>query len=167
VILPVVSAARGVGRTRTAVQLAQALAAMGEKTLLVDADLRSPGVHAELGLPNRAGLTGFLEGGNAALVHCSANLSVLVAGRCGADPLDLLSRPRMQALLSQAAQRYGAVLVDTPASACGPDLQLFAAFGGGALVVTRRAAEPGRLARLQKLLSTCKARIVGTVLSPS
>ena len=166
-VLPVVSAARGAGRTRTAVQLAQALAAMGEKTLLVDADFRSPGVHAELGLPNRAGLTGFLEGGRAALVHCSENLSVLVAGRSGTDPLDLLSRPRMQALLAEAARRYSAVLVDTPASACGPDLQLFAAFGGGALVVTRRSDRPEGLQRLRQLLDPCKARIVGAVLDPA
>jgi Mrp family chromosome partitioning ATPase len=57
------------------------------------------------------------------------------------------------------------VLVDTPAAACGPDLQLFAAFGGGALVVTRRAASPHGLARLRLLLAGCKARVVGTVIT--
>jgi Mrp family chromosome partitioning ATPase len=166
-LLPLVSAERGVGCTRAAVQLARALAAMGEKTLLIDADFRSPGVHAELGLPNRAGLIDFLEGRGAAIAHCSENLSVLLAGRACGDPLDLLSRPRMQALLAQAARRYSAVLVDTPASACGPDLQLFAAFGGGALVVTRHSDRPQGLERLRKLLASCKACIVGAVLDPA
>jgi protein-tyrosine kinase len=164
-ILPVVSAERGSGRTRAAADLARAFAAMGRRTLLIDADFRSPGLHAEFGLPNRGGLAEFLEGGGAALAHCADHLSVLVAGRSGADPLDLLSRPRMQALLTSAAQRYDAVLVDTPAAEHGPDLQLFAAFGGGALVVTRRAPSPKGLQRLRNLLTPCKACVVGTVLS--
>ena len=165
-VLPIVSAESGAGGTRAAVDLARALAALGEKTLLIDANLRGPRLHAELGLPNRRGLADFLEGRAAALAHCADNLSVLVAGRPGGDPLDLLSRAPMQALLAAAAQRYSVVLVDTPAAARGPDLQLFAAFGGGALVVARRAANPVGLARLRRLLSGSKARVVGTVFAP-
>lgn len=164
-VLPVVSAERGIGGTRAAVELARALADLGERTLLIDADFRSPGVHAEFGLPNRAGLSDFLDGRGAALAHCSDNLSVLVAGESGADPLDLLSRPRMQALLANAAQRYSVVLVDTPPSASGPDLQLFAAFGRGALVVTRQPASPDKLERLRQLLAACQAQVVGTVIA--
>ena len=108
----------------------------------------------------------FLEGRGAALAHCSENLSVLVAGRAGADPLDLLSRPRLQALLAKAAQRYSVVLVDTPPSASGPDLQLFAAFGGGALVVTRKAAA-GRARAAAQADRPCRARMVGTVIAPT
>ena len=164
-VLPVVSAERGIGGTRAAAELARALAALGERTLLIDADFRSPGVHAEFGLRNQAGLADFLDGRGAALAHYSENLSVLVAGHASADPLDLLSRPRMRALLTQAAQRYGVVLVDTPPSASGPDLQLFAAFGGGALVVTRQPASPDKLERLRKLLAACHAQVVGTIIA--
>jgi len=164
-VLPVVSAERGIGGTRAVAELARALAALGERTLLIDADFRSPGVHAEFGLQNQAGLADFLEDRGAALAHRSDNLSVLVAGRANADPLDLLSRPRMRALLTQAAQRYSVVLVDTPPSASGPDLQLFAAFGGGALVVTRQPASPDKLERLRKLLAACHAQVVGTIIA--
>ncbi len=160
-VLPVVSAESGTGSTRTAAELARAFAAMGERTLLIDADFRSPGVHAEFGLPNRRGLADFLNGGTASLAHCADNLSVLVAGRAAGDPLELLSGPRVQALLAAAAQRYSVVLVDTPAAARGPDLQLFAAFGGGALVVASRPASPRRLERLRELLAACRARVVG------
>jgi Mrp family chromosome partitioning ATPase len=59
------------------------------------------------------------------------------------------------------------VLVHTPAAARGPDLQLFAAFAGGALVVTRFSTEIRALKRLRDLLMYCKARVVGTVLSPA
>lgn len=164
-VLPVVSAESGTGSTRTVAELGRALAALGERTLVIDANFRSPRLHAEFRLPNRGGLADFLEGRQATLAYCGDNLSVLVAGRSGADPLQLLSDQRVQGLLAAAAQRYSVVLVDTPAAACGPDLQLFAAFGGGALVVARRAASPGGLERLRKLLAGCKAQVVGTVIA--
>jgi protein-tyrosine kinase len=166
-LLPVVSAESGTGSTRTVAELARALAALGERTLVIDADFRCPRLHAEFRLPNRGGLADLLEGRSASLAHCADNLSVLVAGRSGADPLELLSGSRVQALLAAAAQRYSVVLVDTPAAACGPDLQLFAAFGGGALVVARRPASPRGLERLRKLLAGCKAQVVGTVIAAS
>jgi capsular exopolysaccharide synthesis family protein len=166
-VLAIVSANSGDGRTRVAAELARAFAAMGEPTLVIDADLRSPGLHRAFGLRNRAGLANFLEGRQTRLAHCAENLSVLVAGRSSADPLELLSRERLRQLLAAAAKRYRVVLVDTPAAARGPDLQLFAAFAGGALVVTRRPVQTSALGRLRELLSYSKARVVGTVLSPA
>jgi len=164
-VLAVVSAEAGEGRARVAAELARAFARSGAPTLLVDADFRSPALHREFGLRNRAGLADFLEGRNTRLAHCADNLSVLVAGRPGEDPLELLSRKRMQDLLAAAAKRYRVVLVDTPAAAQGPDLQLFAAFAGGALVVTRFSTKIPALKHLRDLLACCKARVVGTVLS--
>jgi capsular exopolysaccharide synthesis family protein len=165
-VLAVVSAKADDGRTLVAAELARAFAAAGEPTLLIDADFRTPALHRAFGVRNRAGLADFLEGRDSQLAHCAENLSVLVAGRSSADPLELLSRPRMQDLLAAAAKRYRVVLVDTPAAACGPDLQLSAAFAGGALVVVRQGSEAAELTRLRTLLEACQARVVGTVLNP-
>jgi Mrp family chromosome partitioning ATPase len=55
------------------------------------------------------------------------------------------------------------VLVDTPAAACGPDLQLSAAFAGGALVVVKQGSQAAALTRLGDLLASCNARVVGAV----
>lgn len=166
-VLAVVSPEMQDGRTRVTVELARAFARMGEPTLVIDADLRAPALHRAFGLRNRAGLADFLEGRAVRLAHCADNLSVLVAGRSRADPLELLSRSRLQHLLAAAAKRYRVVLVDTPAAARGPDLQMFAAFAGGALVVTRKGPRTSSLERLRDLLTYCKARVVGTVLSPA
>jgi Mrp family chromosome partitioning ATPase len=166
-VLAVVSADRGDGRTRVAAELARAFARSGEPTLLIDADLRSPGLHREFGLRNRAGLADFLEGRAVRLAQCADNLAVLVAGRSSADSLELLSRGRLQHLLAAAAKRYRVVLVDTPAATRGPDLQLFAAFAGGALVVSRFSTEIPALERLRDFLAHCRARVVGTILSPA
>lgn len=164
-VLPVVSA--DAGAASVALELAQAFAAAGEATLLIDADLRSPSVHRALALPNRRGLAEFLEGRKPRLARCADNLSVLVAGRASEDPLELLSRKRLQDLLAVAARRYSVIIVATPEAASGPDLQMFAALAGGVLVVTRRAAEASTLQRLHGLLEFAKARVVGTVLAPA
>jgi capsular exopolysaccharide synthesis family protein len=166
-VLAVVSADNSKRRTRVAAELARAFARAGVSTLLIDADLRAPALHRAFRLRNRAGLADFLEGGRTRLAHCGQNLSVLVAGRTRADPLELLSRRRMQELLAAAAKRYRVVLIDTPAAARGPDLQLSAAFAGGALVVATFSTRKSALARLRELLSSSKARVVGTVLSPA
>jgi protein-tyrosine kinase len=166
-VLAVVSPENGDGRTRVATELARAFARMGEPTLLIDGDFRSPGLHREFGLPNRAGLGDFLEGRRMQLAHGAENLAVLVAGSSSADPLELLSRSRLPHLLAAAARGYRVVLIDTPAAARGPDLQMFAAFAGGALVVTRFSSKIPALERLRDLLAYSKARVVGTVLSPA
>jgi Mrp family chromosome partitioning ATPase len=166
-VLAVVSPQDADGAKHVAAELARACAAGGVSTLLIDADFRAPGLHRAFGLRNRAGLADFLEERPVRLTPCADNLSVLVAGRASRDPLELLSRPRMQHLLAAAASRYQVVLVATPAAARGPDLQLPAAFCGGALVVSKHPANQDDLEHLGKLLSACRAQVIGTVLSPA
>ena len=166
-VLAVVSPEEHSGRSRVAAELARAFARSGEPTLLIDADLRTPRLHREFGLPNRAGLADFLQGRRTRLARCADNLALLVAGRAGADPLELLGASRLLHLLAAAAKRYRVVLVDTAAAVRGPDLQLFAAFGGGALAVMGFPMKVPALERLRDHLSAARARVVGTVLNPA
>jgi receptor protein-tyrosine kinase len=163
----VVSPDEGHGGARVAAELARTFAAQGVSTLLIDADLRAPALHRAFGLRNRRGLADFLENREVRLAQCAGNLSLLVAGRSGADPLELLSRRRMRELLAAAASRYRVVLVSTPAAARGPDLQLPAAFGGGVLVVSKHPADVQGLEKLKQLLTASHAQVVGTVLNPA
>jgi receptor protein-tyrosine kinase len=165
-LLPLISAEAGEGCSRLAMHLAVALAALGVRTLLVDGDLRSPRQHLAFGLKNRRGLADFLGGGGVQFAACRDNLAVLVAGVARAEPLELLAEPRLGRLLTAAARRFGAVLIDTPAAARGPDLQIFAALAGGALVVARHgAARAAPLRRLRRTLAPTRARVVGLLLN--
>src|SRR5918999_8730 len=161
------SACRWSRRARLPPRTSRACASRGERTLLIDANLRAPALHRAFGVRNREGLADFLDGRKTRLAHGAENLEVLVAGRSREDPLELLSRGRMRELLAAAAKRYRVVLVHTPAAALGPDLQLSAAFAGGALVVTRFSTQIPALERLRELLGFCRARVVGTVLNPA
>jgi len=164
-LLPVVSAARGEGRTRLALDLARGLAARGVRTLLVDGDLRSPRLHRAFRLPNRHGLADFLSGREVRLTQCGENLALLAAGRSSADPLATLASPRLPAFLRVAATRFGAIVIDTPAARRGPDLQIFAAVAGGALVVARhRNSDARALEGLRGNLRECSAQVVGILL---
>jgi Mrp family chromosome partitioning ATPase len=163
-LLAIVSAQPGEGRTRLAGQLSAAFAAMGEKTLLIDGDLRAPALHRAFNLPNAHGLADLLEDRSASLASSGTHLSVMVAGRPRTDPLELLSRSRLPAFLAEAAKHFRVVLIDTPAAARGPDFQIFAALAGGALVVTaQKSANVHSLRGLHAALERCSARLVATV----
>lgn len=163
-LLPVVSAARGEGRTRLALDLARRLVGLGVRTLLIDGDLRRPRLHRAFGLKNEGGLADFLAGRDVRLASFGANLAVLVAGRTPAEPLEPLASPRLGPFLSVAATRFGAVVIDTPAAERGPDLQIFAALAGGALVLARHGGAPGSLEGLRRWLRHCSAQVVGILL---
>ena len=163
-LLPVVSAQRGEGRTYLAAGLAAAFAALGEKTLLIDADFRSPGVHLAFGLPNRGGLADYLKGKKVEPAVSNENLAVLVAGDAGRDPLELLVGERLKSLLAAASKHFRVIIVDTPAAARGPDLEIFTALACGALVVAGGArARP--LARLKAALERSSAQPLAIVVN--
>lgn len=164
-LLPVISAGSQDGRTSLATQLARTLAAMGSRTLLIDADLRSPSLHRHFSIGNRGGLADFLDGRGVRLAACGDNLAVLAAGKVREDPLELLSRERLQRFLGAAARPFRVVLADTPAAARGPDHEMFCALAGGALLVVRKGEDASPLARLRRRLARCAARPVAAVFS--
>jgi protein-tyrosine kinase len=162
-LLPVISVGAKDGRTSLAAELAETFAAMGERTLLIDADFRSPSLHEKYSLKNSGGLADLLDGRVVRLAACRENLAVLVAGAVREDPLELLSRERLRHFLGAAARPFRVVLIDTPAAERGPDLEMFAALAGGALLVVRPGEDTARLARLRRRLTRCAARPVATV----
>jgi Mrp family chromosome partitioning ATPase len=162
-VLPIVSPGKGDGRSHVAIELARLLAEMGERTLLVDANLRSPSVHRAFSLRNERGLADLLDDRPVQLAACGENLAVLVAGAARQNPLELLSRPRLLNFLQAAARPFDIVLIDTPAAESGPDLEIFAALASGALLVVRPGEDASRLSALRRRLTHCKARPVATV----
>lgn len=164
-LLAIVGAHPGEGRSRIAAQLAVAFAELGHRTLVIDGDFRAPALHRAFRLPNAHGLADFLQDRRVSLACAGENLSVMVAGAAGADPLELLSRPRLRALLAEARRHFRVILIDAPAAARGPDYEMFAALAGGALVVTHRSSADGAaLERLHAALGRCAARLVTTVI---
>lgn len=157
-VLAVVSVSPREGRTFVAANLAVVFAQMGEKTLLVDADLRQPRQHRLFG-HSGPGLAQALSGRPgielAERVSYFDNLSLLPAGATPPNPLELLSRPEFPKLLAEARKRFTIVIVDTPASLRCSDARLIAARSDGVLAVVRR--DQTRMADLEALCRAASA----------
>jgi polysaccharide biosynthesis transport protein len=161
------------GKSTIALYLAQVAAAMGQRVLLVDAELRRPQMHNRLGLVNAKGL-GDLIGSNLdykQVIQQSPqddNLHILTAGQVSRDPVSLLSSPRMQQLMEQFKSAFDLVIYDTPPLVGFADANLVAAKTDGLLFVSR-VSKTNRDALKQALeeLRISPTVILGTVANDS
>lgn len=141
--LAIASPTAGDGKTTVAFNLARAAAATGQRVLLVEANLRSPQLHEDLGLEAR-GLAELLDGQEELswqkLVqhsNLSEKLSILTAGRASADAAQLLASERMQQLAAAFQDNYDLIVYDTP-QLCGfTDPKFVTTHTDGTLVVVR------------------------------
>ncbi|MDB9311907.1 polysaccharide biosynthesis tyrosine autokinase [Spirulina sp. CS-785/01] len=107
------------GKSTTSANLAQAAAAMGQRVLLVDADLRRPQIHGMTDLPNVWGLSHVISMDIEVedVIQRSPNddnLFILTAGQIPPDPTRLLSSQKMRSLIERFRQTFDLVIFDTP-----------------------------------------------------
>jgi capsular exopolysaccharide synthesis family protein len=165
-------AGAGAERPAVAANLAAALALAGDATLLIDADLRRPTLHALFDLPNDDGVATYLRGApgrdGALPVQATAvpNLLLLPAGPPPPDPAELLASDRFRILLALAREAAAFVIVDAPpVTAVADALSVAAAVDGVLLIVrsgrTRRTAAQ----RAKEQLLRVGANLLGVVLT--
>lgn len=168
--LAVVGAGPGEGRSYLAANLAIAFSQLGQRTLLIDADLRHPRQHELFDLGQRAGLSDLLAGraGLEAVVPIPAlrDLAVLPAGALPPNPQELLGRSHFADLLESLAEDYDVILLDTPAASHCADAHTVAVRAGAALLVVRQGVSSlPRLAQLTQGLREFGVGVIGSVLS--
>jgi capsular exopolysaccharide synthesis family protein len=151
-ILTVTSAQPLEGKTTTACNIAMALAYGGARVLLIDADMRRPGLHRPLRLTNERGLSQVLIG--QARVRdviqrtVDPNLLAITAGRTPSNPSELLASERMKTLISNLSHGpFDWIVIDTPPVLAVTDAVILAplvsgvTFVVGAEMTRRRLAE--------------------------
>ena len=166
--LSIISPDIGDGKTYAATNLAVTLAQLGGRTLLVDADMRSPRVHEVFSLHNHSGLSGILSGraDKQVIQQVSAipSLFVLPVGITPPNPQELLERPAFSLLMRELVSKFDHVVVDTPAAVHGADAAVIAAKCGAALVLARK--DSSRTAALRELVASlagAPVKMVGVV----
>ncbi len=168
--LAIASAEPGDGRSYLAANLAVVFSQLGEKTLLIDADLRGPCQHTLFGLESRNGLSSVLSGrsGIEAIqrVPSLVDLSLLASGPTPPNPQELLGRSVFTQLLDQVSHRYDVVILDTPAGTLHSEALTVASRAGAALLVARK--DFSRVSGLQDMaqsMSQARIAVVGAVLN--
>jgi receptor protein-tyrosine kinase len=172
-MLAVVSPAKGDGRSFVAANLAIVFAQQGQRTLLIDADLRSPLLGSQQALfqmPRTAGLSTILAGRGGLelgkLVRGLPNLGVLPAGAVPPNPQELLGRPVFEKMLRRASEMFDVILIDTPSGGDYADAEIIAARAGAALMVTRRGRSlVPQVVALSQRLQDGGVTMVGSVLN--
>jgi polysaccharide biosynthesis transport protein len=170
----VTSAIPGEGKTFCAYNAAMSFAAEGQKTILVDADLRMPAVHkifsdAE-GARRHAGLSDYLSGDveidRIIMAGPQENLSVICAGGKTSNPGELLGADRFATLMKTLTERFDRVILDSaPVNAVSDTLRITPLANYVCLVVRAAKTPKKALARAKKLLENAKGRLAGFILN--
>jgi capsular exopolysaccharide synthesis family protein len=159
------------GKTTTACNLATALALGGSRVLLIDADMRRPGLHRIMGVENEIGLSHLLVGQarvrEAVQRTAEPNLFVITAGRTPPNPSELLASERMKSFLANLSQGpFEWIVLDTPPVLAVTDAVVLA--GAVSAVVFVVGSEMTRRVHAERALGTLRAgkpRSIGVVLN--
>lgn len=162
---------KGDGKTTTSTNLALAMAQAGQRTLLIDADLRCPQLHKDFDLDRTPGLAEVLydesvltdEGAMATDID---DLSVLTAGEGIPNPSEVLGSRRMGHLLDRMEETFDVVIVDTPPLLFFSDPMSVVSYTDGALVVVEaNCADRPAVEQALSLLEDVGSEPIGTVLN--
>jgi protein-tyrosine kinase len=169
-VLAVTSAERGDGRSWLAANLATMFAQLGERTLLIDADMRHPRQHRIFNIENSVGLSALLTGRAgreiARRIHPQLRLFVLPAGIIPPNPQELLARPVFDVILDHFAAQFSLVILDTPAACETADAQILAANAGNAVMIARRNCTPqAKLRAAMEMFTDTGVNVIGSVIN--
>jgi polysaccharide biosynthesis transport protein len=170
-LLVVTSAQPLEGKTITAANIAMALAYGGARVLLIDADMRRPGLHRPLRLTNERGLAQVIAGQarvrDVVQRTVEPNLLAMTAGTAPRNPSELLSSERMKALLNNlSVGAFDWILIDTPPVLAVTDAVILAPSVAGVVYVIGAEMTRRRLAqRALETIQSANPRSVTVVLN--
>jgi capsular exopolysaccharide synthesis family protein len=161
------------GKTTAAANLAVTLAQLGDRTLLIDADLRKPGVGRLLNLGDGkyAGLSSYLAGVSSldlvTIQHpLIPNLSAIPTGPLPPNPADLLSSHKFADAVVELRTKFKFIVIDTPPIMAATDAVILSVQADGVLLVVRSGETPKEaFTRTRDLLVSVKCHLLGVVLN--
>ncbi len=167
-IMALLSPCPSEGRSQLAAELAIAFAQLGRRTLLVDADLRRPRQHVLFNSDNEVGLAQALVDGGAIQtkgIEGLPRMALLTSGALPPNPLELLSSPRFERLITEWRRSFEFVILDTPPATESSDALAVATVAGQLLILSRANVTPfNALKEMSRKLSTTHARTLGAVI---
>jgi len=172
-VILVTSALPREGKTTAAANLAVTLAQLGDRTVLVDADLRKPGIGRllNLGSGKYAGLSSYLAGVSSldlvSVPHPAIpNLVAIPTGPLPPNPADLLSSHKLSDAIAELRTKFKFIVIDSPPIMAATDAVILSVQADGVLLVVRSGETPKvAFTRTRDLLTSVKSRMLGVVLN--
>ncbi|MBL7033516.1 MAG: CpsD/CapB family tyrosine-protein kinase [Candidatus Delongbacteria bacterium] len=159
---------RGEGSTLILAQTAQVLAQLNKnkRILMVDANLRYPALHSHFGISSERGLLDYLRKPNGGLpLHsCQENLDLVVAGVKEGGQLEKSGLGDFRRLLTEAADNYDTILIDSPATRLFSDAVVLApAVDCIILAIAAGVSSKGIVKTVIKALTDAGGEVTGIV----
>lgn len=155
------------GKSLVSANLATALAQMGLRVALIDANLRTPCLHSAFGVAQEPGLADFLAGSGDPVYHedCGTEgLSLLTAGSVPENAPELLASQRMTDFIGERARHSDHVILDTPSLLLAADAAALARSVDGVLLVVRaNETRRSHIQRVMTMLAHIDANVLGVV----
>ncbi len=172
-VILVTSALPHEGKTTASVNIGVTLAQLGDKTLLIDGDLRKPGISRALHMNDakHVGLSSYLAGVSSLDVvtvphPAISNLHAIPTGPVPPNSADLLSSHRLAQMIAELRKRYKFIVIDSPPIMAATDAVILSALADGVLLVVRSGETPKEaFMRTRDLLHSVKSRVLGVVLN--
>lgn len=165
----VTSAVPREGKSTVSANLATAIAQLGRRVLLIDADMRVPSQHHLWELTNAAGLSEVLVGQSEfdiAVNRVMDHLDVLTAGVRPPNPLALLDSRRMASLINEFSSQYDYVIIDAPPALLAADALTLSQMSDGVLLVVRPGIIDSKSASaVRELLDRANHNVLGLVIN--
>ena len=168
------SAEVGDGKSTVAANLAVCYAQAEKKTLLIDADLRRPGLTAMMNMRGPHGLSEVLRSDGDIAQAAASNLrttalrglDIIPSGPRPTDPAELLGSPRFSQLLAWAESVYDQILIDSPPTLATADAAVIGRLVDGVVIVVQPAKNKRRLVtRMVERLGLLKISILGIIVN--
>lgn len=144
-VIMVTSHRPGEGKSFTSVNLAASYALLSKKVIILEFDLRKPGISKNLGIKAGIGISSYLSGEatlDEAIVkipdHEAGNLFLLPAGPLPPNPAELILSTQMELLISELKSRFDYVIIDTPPFSVVTDANLLQQYADISIVVLRQ-----------------------------
>jgi receptor protein-tyrosine kinase len=169
-VIVILSPCRGEGRTQLCAELAIAFSQLGQRTLLVDADLRRPRIQAlfESNSPFDGLGQALASGGIPQLLSVEKlpQLSVLMAGASVPNPLELLTNGHFQRQTTDWRKKYNTIIIDTPPVTEFADGLAIASCAEQVVIVGRSDSTPHKnMKEMLRRMGGTQSRIVGAVIN--
>ncbi|MBU1219820.1 polysaccharide biosynthesis tyrosine autokinase [Myxococcota bacterium] len=157
------------GKTTISSYIAISMAMSGEKTLLIDGDMRKPTIHKTFGQKPQRGLSSLIvkksEVEDSIIISDIENLHVLPCGPIPPNPAELEQSSNFKELLEKLKGLYDKVIIDTPPVGLVTDPVIIAQVVDAVLIVTRHGRSTRPAIRYTRRAMSGKARIIGSVMN--